>query len=244
MPLSLAPSVPIVLVPGLSCSPRLFAAQIPHLWQSGHVTVANTLHGSSMAALAASILRDAPARFVLAGLSMGGYIAFEILRQEPERVRGLALLNTSARPDTTEATANRLALMQLAERGKFLLSAAQNYPRSVHPARANDTALQATVIQMARDVGVAAFLRQQKAIISRPDSRPDLPRITCPTLVLGGDSDTLTPPELAQEMATSIPNAHLSIVPQCGHLSTLEQPEAVTAILCEWLQQYSVLGHG
>lgn len=229
--------MPIVLAPGLSCSPRLFAPQLPLLWQWGPVTVADTTRHDSIAAIAGAILRDAPPRFVLAGLSMGGYIAFEILRRAPERVIAVALLDTSARPDAPEATENRLRLMELARRGKLQLAVEQNYPRSVHPGREHDDALKRIVFDMAQEAGVQGFLNQQNAIITRADSRPGLPRIRVPALALVGDSDALTPPELAREIAAGIPGARLEVIAGCGHLSTLEQPEAVTQVLQDWLRQ-------
>lgn len=242
-------AVPIVLIPGLSCSPRLFAPQIPALWQWGPVTVAETTRHASMAELAQAILHTAPPQFVLMGLSMGGYIAFEIMRQAPERVLGLVLLDTSARPDTAEATENRLKAIELAQQGKMRLAVDFSYPRSVHPSKVHDGALRSTVHAMAQETGVAGFVNQQTAIIARADSRPSLAAIACPTLVLVGDSDGLTPPALHEEIAHGIgANAQLQIVPGCGHISTLEQPEAVSQALEHWLQAHfsadSLARHG
>ena len=232
-------AVPIVLIPGLSCSPRLFAPQIPALWQWGPVTVAETTRHTSMAQLAHAILQAAPPQFVLMGLSMGGYIAFEILRQAPERVLGLVLLDTSARPDTPEATENRLKAIELAQQGKMRMAVDFSYPRSVHPSKVHDAALRHTVHAMAQETGVAGFVNQQTAIIARADSRPSLPRIACPTLVLVGDSDALTPPALHEEIAQGIgANAQLQVIANSGHISTLEQPEAVNQALQAWLQAH------
>ena len=229
-------SLPTVLIPGLLASARLYAGQIPPLWRVGPVTIADHTRDDSMSAIARRILATAPPRFALIGLSMGGYIAFEILRQAPERIARLALLDTSARADAAEQTAMRRAQMTLASQGRLTEVVAQQFPRLVHRARRSDAALREVFDLMAEEVGAAAFIRQQTAILGRSDSRPMLGSIRCPTLVLVGDGDELTPPELAAEIAAGIDGARLVTVPQCGHLSTLEQPQEVTRALLEWLQ--------
>jgi pimeloyl-ACP methyl ester carboxylesterase len=166
---------------------------------------------------------------------MGGYISLEIVRQAPTRVVKLALLDTSARPDTPDAIQARRAQMTLAAAGKLEDVADVQFTRMVAPARHGDATLRELNRQMAREVGAAAFARQQSAIMGRSDSRPTLRDIRCPTLVLVGESDALTPPDRATEMAEGIGGARLVTVPDCGHLSTLEQPEAVTRALVEWL---------
>jgi pimeloyl-ACP methyl ester carboxylesterase len=167
---------------------------------------------------------------------MGGYISFEILRKAPERVARLALLDTQARPDTPEQSERRRAQVALANAGKMAEVIDQQYALMVHPRRLGDHALRALALQMGEEIGAAGFARQQQAIMDRPDSRPDLARISCPTLVLVGEQDQLTPPERAREMAEAIPDARLVIVPDSGHLSTLEQPDAVTAALEAWIE--------
>jgi pimeloyl-ACP methyl ester carboxylesterase len=228
-------SDPIVLLPGLLCDHRLFAAQIPALSEHAAPVVADLTGTDSIAGLAAHVLATAPRRFALAGLSMGGYIAFEILRRAPERVSRLALIDTQARADTPEASARRRGLMELAEKGEFKGVTPRLLPLFVHPDRLGDAALVGTVEAMAETVGKQGFLRQQQAIMGRPDSRPGLPAIACPTLVLAGREDQLTQPELQVEMAGLIPDATLVLVPRCGHLSPLEQPTAVTRQLLAWL---------
>lgn len=227
---------PILLVPGLACSPRLYAEQLPALWRFGPVMMADHTRDDSMAGIARRILAEAPPHFALAGLSMGGYISMEILRQAPERVLRLALLDTTARPETSEQSERRLSQIALAEGGRFGEAVDQLFPLYVHADRQADQALRGLVDIMAAEVGPAAFVRQQTAIMNRPDSRVDLPKIACPTLVLVGDGDALTPPDRAEEIAGLIPGARLVVVPNCGHLSTLEQPPAVTAALEAWLQ--------
>ena len=229
--------LPIVLVPGLICTAEAFAPQILALWPFGPVTIASTLEGDSMAAIAANILATAPPRFALGGISMGGYLCFEILRQAPERVMKLALMDTTARPDAPEQTANRRARVARARNGDYEAMLDELFPALVHPSRQADTALADLHRRGGLVVGVEGFARQQEAIIARPDSRPTLGAIRQPTLVIVGDSDLLTPPELAREMATAITGAQLVVIPSCGHMSTCEQPDTVNAALIAWLQR-------
>ncbi|HUA23898.1 MAG TPA: alpha/beta fold hydrolase [Steroidobacteraceae bacterium] len=228
-------SLPIILVPGLLGSPRLYAEQIPALWRVGPVTVANHTLDDSMGAIARRILASAPARFALAGLSMGGYICFEVLRQAPKRVARLVLLDTSARADTQEQSAQRRLQIEMARTRGLGEIGDGLFPRLVHARRWGDESLRRTCRAMERDVGVEGFINQQTAIISRPDSRPGLAAIRCPTLVIVGDSDVLTPPERAEEIANGTPDARLSVIRDSGHLSTLEQPAAVTRSMVEFL---------
>jgi pimeloyl-ACP methyl ester carboxylesterase len=228
--------LPLVLVPGLLCSARLYAPQVTALWPFGPITVANHRCDDDMAAIAARILADAPPRFALAGLSMGGYIAFAMLRQAPERIAKLVLLDTSARPDLPEQTEGRKKFIAMAEAGKLSEVVDTLAPRFLHRHRRDDSALNRLIRDMAAETGVEGFVRQVTAIMKRPDSRPLLASIGCPTLVLVGDGDELTPPELSKEIAAGIPGARLAVVPHCGHLSTVEQPDAVNAALAEWLQ--------
>ena len=231
--------LPTVLVPGLLCTPRLYADQIPSLWRFGPVTVADHARGDSMRDIARQILAQAPPKFALIGLSMGGYVAFEVQRHAPDRVVKLVLLDTTARPDAPEQTEQRKRQVEMARAGRFEGIAQLLFPRFVSAARHGDAALQAIVRTLADDTGADAFVRQQTAIMSRADSRPGLASIPCPTLVLVGADDSLTPPDRAAEIAAGIPGARSVVVPSCGHLSTLEQPQAVTAALVEFLSAAS-----
>ncbi|HEY4980756.1 MAG TPA: alpha/beta fold hydrolase [Pseudolabrys sp.] len=231
----MAQSLPLVLVPGLLCSARLYGPQIAALWPCGQVAVADHRRDADMAAIAARILAAAPPRFALAGLSMGGYIAFAMLRLAPERIARLALLDTAAGPDLPEQKVGREKFIAMAEAGKLTDVVEILTPRFLHRSRQNDEALKRVVRDMAAETGPEAFVRQQRAIMSRPDSRPLLASIRCPSLVLVGEGDELTPPELAKEIAGGISGARLVVVPDCGHLSTLEKPEAVNAALTDWL---------
>src|SRR6201996_7441467 len=172
-------SLPIILIPGLTCTARLYAGQIPALWPFGPVTIADHRRDDSMAAIARRILDAAPPRFALAGLSMGGYIAFEIMRQAPERVAKLALLDTGARPETPEQSARRQGPMAAARDGNFLRVADESFVFFVHPNRHDDVALRDVVRAMAEEIGVEAFLRQEQAIMARADSRAGLSAIRC-----------------------------------------------------------------
>jgi pimeloyl-ACP methyl ester carboxylesterase len=236
MPEALPETLPTVLVAGLNCSARLYAEQIPALWQFGPVTVADHRHDDSMTAMARRILAAAPPHFALVGLSMGGYVAFEIMRQAASRVAKLALLDTGARGEAPERTEQRKPLIALAKSGCFAEILESQYPTLVHRSRHNDAALKATVRAMNAETGAEAYLRQQQAIMTRVDSRPSLAAIKCPTLVLVGDSDEATPPDLAREMATAIPGAKLVVVAECGHLSTIERSQAVNKSLIELMQ--------
>jgi pimeloyl-ACP methyl ester carboxylesterase len=227
--------IPVVLVPGLLCSAEVWGPQIPALWEHGPVQIAATTRGSTMGELAEAVLAAAPPRFALAGVSLGGYLCFEILRRAPGRVERLALLDTSARPDTPEQTAGRHALLAHLSEGDFVRRATDALDQTLHPAHRGDPRLAAVNGRMAGAVGLDGLARQTAAAIGRPDSRPTLAGVVVPTLVLVGDTDPLTPPELSGEIAAGIAGAELVVVAECGHASTLEQPAAVTAALVAWL---------
>ena len=227
---------PLVLLPGLLTDRRLFEHQIRALADIAEPSVADLTGADSAADLARQVLASAPAeRFALAGLSMGGYVAFEIMRQAPARVLGLALLDTTARPDTPEATENRHRLIKLSATD-FRAVIRALLPRLLHPAHQTDSAMTDTVHAMADSVGRAAFVSQQTAIMNRLDSRPHLAQIRCPTLVLCGREDVITPVEIHTEMASGIPAAKLEVIEACGHLSALERPAQVTDALRAWLE--------
>ena len=225
----------LVLVPGLLCTGALWGPQIDALSDIADITIADHTRHDSMAAIASAILDRAPDRFALAGLSMGGYISYDIVRQAPERVLKLALLDTGARADAPERAASRRELIATAESEGIRRAPEVLMPVLVRKPRMSDKPLIDTIVQMAEDTGLEAFKRQQTAIMTRPDNRPLLPSIKCRTLVLVGREDALTPVELSQEIAAGIPGAQLEIVPECGHMSTLEQPDAVNRALRAWL---------
>ena len=227
----------LVLLPGLLCDERLWAAQIEALQGVAHVTVARLDGENSISALAGAVLEQAPnTTFMLAGLSMGGYVALEIMRQQPKRVLGLALISTSARPDTAEASRGRAALIKQSI-DDFPGVIGELLPKLLHASRLNDTAVTSIVSGMAKKLGPEVFRQQQQAIIGRPDSRPSLHEITCPTLIVCGREDKITPIDVHTEMAESIPGAHLAVIEHCGHLATLEQPDQVSEALRSWLTE-------
>ena len=231
-----ASRTPLVFVPGLLCDDRLWRHQAEYLADFAEPIIVHVTKGVSMPEMARAVLDTAPEWFVLAGLSMGGYVALQIMRDAPERVARLALLNTSARADTPEQTATRQELIELSLEGRFDEVPHKLLPNIVHSDRLNDERLTSVVFAMAEAVGPEAFVRQEEAIIGRPDSREDLPNIACPTLVLCGREDALTPVHLHEEMADLIPDSRLRIIEKCGHLSALERPEGVTTALREWLE--------
>jgi len=231
-----ADPVPLVLCPGLLCDERLFRHQTVGLADIAAISVADLTRDESIVAMADRVLAEAPERFVLAGLSMGGYVAQEILRKAPDRVIGLILLDTSARTDTPEQARRRSGLIDLARRGRFRGVTPQLLPLLIHPDRLEDEALAAEVMAMAESVGRDAFLRQQTAIQGRKDGREDLLRIACPTLVICGREDRLTPLEVNLELADGIPGADLVVLGRCGHLSTMERPHRVTGFVRTWFR--------
>ena len=236
-----APSPPLSLLalPGLLLDERLWKHQVSALAPTHPVTSFALTPHATIGELAAMALARAPARrFALAGLSMGGYVALEIMRRAPERVAGLALLDTSARPDTPEQTELRKSAIA-ASASDFDGVLRALFPRVLHPSRVGDPAWEEPLLAMARGIGRDGFVRQQEAIMGRVDSRPSLARIACPTLVLCGREDVLLPLELSEEMHAGIAGSRLVVVEKSGHLPAIEQPAAVNAALREWLGSLS-----
>lgn len=227
----------LLLIPGLLCDGALWRHQEEYLAELAEIRIADVTRQDSMADMAEAALAAAPReRFALAGLSMGGYVALEIMRRAPERVSRLALLDSSARPESEESRARRQLSIAQAEQGDFKGVTTRLLPYFIHSERLKDKALTDAVMAMTRRVGKETYLRQQKAIMGRADSRARLGEIVVPTLVLVGRQDALTPLELHEEMAARIPHARLVVVERSGHLTTMEQPEAVTAVMRYWLQ--------
>lgn len=227
--------IPLVLIPGLLCDERLWERQIEEFADARETIVADTFRDASIPDMAERLLVNAPPRFALAGLSMGGYIALEVMRRAPERVERLALLDTSSRPDTAEQTEARFELARLGKESGLEEVARTLLPRLLHPSRINDESLVSTITDMALSTGAGVFERQEKAIIARSDSREILSSIACPTLVLCGREDAITPMALHEELSENIPGAKFRVMEKCGHLSTLERPDEVNGALREWL---------
>ena len=231
-------TMPLVLVPACFAMRRFGAARSMTSSDIAQPWVADVTRDDSMTAMARRVLAEAPAeRFALAGLSMGGYVAQAIMREAPERVERVALLDTSAMADTPEQTARRHGLIDLAEKGDFKGVTPRLLPLFVHPDRLSDKPLTDAVMAMTERVGKDAFLRQQRAIMGRPDNRPNLPKINCPALVLCGRQDQMTPLAWNEEIASLIPGARLEIIEDCGHLTTMERPWETSVALRQWLTE-------
>jgi pimeloyl-ACP methyl ester carboxylesterase len=230
---------PLILLPGLLCDAALWEPQLSELADIADFFVADLTEQQSMEEMGASVLRDSPWKeFALAGLSMGGYVAQEVMRQAPQRVKKLALLDTRSRGELPEETERRRALMKLAQSGRnFTPVTNRMLPLMLHESRVKDALLVKVIREMAERTGIEAYIRQQNAIIARPEYRPMLPSIACPTLVLCGRQDRLTPLENSEEMAAVIPGAKLVVVEECGHLSTLERPGTVNRAMRSWLEE-------
>lgn len=230
------PALPIVFIPGLMCTGRIYQHQVEELGQRHAVLLANHWSAPTMKEVAAKILAAAPERFILAGTSMGGYAALEMMRQAPDRVAKLILMSTSAKPDAPERSKGRREQVAAAKKANNMREGTKAlWPKLVHPARHEDHALLTTFVEMAEKLGVAAFERQIEAIISREDSRPLLATIKVPTLVVVGKDDTLIPPDEGREIAAGIKGAKLVEIENAGHMCMTERPEAVTKALAEFL---------
>jgi pimeloyl-ACP methyl ester carboxylesterase len=227
--------LPLLLLPGLLCDAALWAHQQVHLADVAAIEVPVLTDDDTIPAMAQRVLRAAPPRFAVAGLSMGGYVALEILRQAPDRILGLCLVNSAARPDSPEQKERRRALVGLARTGRFAGVTPRLLPMLVHPERVADPHVGGVVLEMASRVGRDAFCRQQRAIMERADARPLLANLAAPFLAIVGRHDAITPPDRAEEAASLVPGGQWAMLEHCGHLSPLEQPVATTALLRLWL---------
>ena len=217
------------------CDERLYAAQVAALGTSYDCRVFVFREQDSMAAMAEALLAQTPPRFTLIGLSLGGYLAFEVIRRQPHRLQRLALLDTTAAADAPTRQAGRRADIAKVQQAGIEALIPDLPARWLLPAHAVRPALVATMAAMARSVGAGGQLNQQQAMLGRPDSLGDLAAVRVPTLVLCGADDTVTPLADHRSMAARIAGARLEVVADCGHLSTIEQPEVVTRLLADWL---------
>lgn len=227
--------IPLILLPGLACDAALWRHQAPALAAAGQSAQVADVHtrADTLPQMAALLLAEHPGDLLLAGCSMGGMLAMEAARQAPQRVRGLALLGTSARPDTPELIQLRTQAIGEFEQGRVEPLLRANLMFAFH--RAHQARLADDYLAMVMRAGAAGLIRQNRAVMARADLRPALPALACPTLVVGGLDDQLTPPDCARELAAAIPGAQLQLLPECGHMLTWEQPAAVTALLQAWL---------
>ncbi|MBB4632735.1 alpha/beta fold hydrolase [Sphingosinicella soli] len=229
--------LPVVLACGQLLTREVWAPQIAAWSAEREVIVADHTQDETIAGMAQRLLDAAPPRFALAAHAMGGFTAFEVMRQAPERVARLALLATLAPADGPAQTARRQGYIDLVEAGHFQQVAQERIPMLLSPARSEDPALVDAVRRMAAETGAETFLRQQRAIMSRADSRPSLEQIRVPTLILWGDADGITTRAHQDELAAGIPNARFDVLPGIGHLLTLEAPKAVSDTIALWLAE-------
>ena len=225
----------LVLIPGLLNTHLLWQHVTAAVETDYDVWVPEIHHWPSVEEIARAVLAQAPDRFALGGLSMGGYVSLEIVRQAPQRVTRLALIDTSARPDTDAQRTRRAGLIDLAQRGKFKGITPRLMPLLLHPDHLEDEAITDPIYRMAEEIGQSGFVIQQRAIMSRIDSRPSLGAIRVPTQIVVGRQDQLTPVEVAVEMNRLIKGSELTIVDDCGHLAPLEQPAKTVKAVRGWL---------
>jgi pimeloyl-ACP methyl ester carboxylesterase len=226
----------LILIPGLACDAGLWTAQLqamPAHWNASVTDVAE--RSTSIEEMASRLLAEHAGPLVLCGASMGGMVAMEAARQAPARVRGLALLGTSARPETPDMRQLREQAIGLFESGRADEVLRANVPFAFDRRHPELKALAKSYLEMVLRVGAAQLVRQNRAVMARPDARTHLPALRCPVLVASGASDSLTPPDCAREIAALVPQAELHLLPLCGHMLTMEQPAAVNALLLDWL---------
>ncbi|CAN5921258.1 alpha/beta fold hydrolase [soil metagenome] len=233
--------IPLLLVPGVLCSPRLYTAQVAALAGQADIVVPDWRRAplsiwNSWESAARWVVDQMPAdRFALAGLSMGGMLAVEIMQFAASRVTRLALFDTGMRSQNERERAIRRARIRLAEEGHFELVLGMQMTRFIPGYRLPDKALVDEIMTMCGEIGVETYKRQEELAAIRTDRRPDLPRIACPTIVVCGRDDAATPLFLSEEIAAAIKGSELIVVEDCGHLVTMEKPDEATAILRKWL---------
>lgn len=227
----------LVFIPGLLCTSVLFQNQISELGKTHPVLTADTTSLDSITAMAERILAQTEGPLILFGLSMGGYVAMETAYLDAERVRGIGLFSTSARADTPDKIQIREELVRLSSVGKFKGVTPRLLPKFLSPQALKDEALTQSVMQMAAEIGQHNFALQQQAIMQRRDQRPHLPALRRPSVVVCGDLDELTPPDLSEEMAGLLPDCTLTLLPGVGHLSTMEAPDACLAAMQDLIKR-------
>lgn len=233
----------LLLIPGLLCSPRLFAPQVAALAELAEIVVPDWRRAplsiwNSWASAARWIVDQMPpGKFAMAGLSLGGMLAVEIMQIANDRVSKLALLDTGMRSQNETERAIRRARIRLANEGHFELVLGMQMTRFIPAYRLPDKPLVDEVLAMCGEIGVEIYRCQEELAAIRADRRPDLPRIRCPTIVVCGRDDAATPLYLSEEMAVAIPGSELIVVEACGHLVTLERPDETSAILRKWLSR-------
>ena len=227
----------VILLPGLACDAGLWKHQVDALAPRHEVQVADVHQRyDTLPAMAAGLLAETAGPLVLVGASMGGMVALEAARQQPGRVAAIALLGSSARADTPDLIRLRTEAIRHFEAGRVEEVLMANVAFAFHPEAAQRAGLVAEYVAMVRRAGAQQLIRQNRAVMARGDLRPTLPALRSPLLVLCGEADRLTPPEVSEEIAAAVPRARLEIVAGAGHMLTMEQPARVNALLADWLQ--------
>lgn len=223
----------LLLLGGMMCDERLWRSQLQYLDDDfAEIVVADLTRSSTIAGMAADALSGAPRRFVLAGLSLGGIVAFECWRRAPERISHLALIDTNPAPEMPERQALREDEIGRARAGELRRMMVDGFkPSYVGSAKRDDDILLETILDMALALGPLVFERQAIALRDRPDSRGTLPSIACPTAVVCGEEDVLCPPAYHEYMAARIPYSELTVLPRCGHMAPMEADVAVSETL-------------
>lgn len=227
----------LILLPGLASDATLWQAQLaalPARWDTQVTDVHSRF--ADIQSMAAALLDEYTGDLVLCGTSMGCVIAMEAVRQAPHRIRGLALLAANARAEIKEMRVLREAAIVKFDQGRLLEVLLPNLPMAFHPDHVKNPALVETYLEFTLRAGGEQLSRQNRALMERPDARPHLPGFTCPTLVMCGEADQLTPPAGSREIAQLVPGAKLVMIERCGHMLTMEQPARVNEELLAWLQ--------
>ena len=228
----------LVFLPGLAADAVMWEHQLA-VAPKQFSPVVSDVHArhASLHDMAACLLLEHAEDLILCGASMGGMLAMEIVRQAPQRVRALALLGTSARPETDAMRALRESAISLFAQGRALEVLEANLQFAFHPSRSKDLSLRQRYLDFVLRAGAQQLIRQNRALMARADARLHLGTVACPTLVMCGDSDQLTPPECSLEIAQLIKGAEFTLVPDCGHMLTMERPAEVNSVLLKWLSQ-------
>ena len=223
------------MIPGTLCDDNLFKYQTEGLKDLVDCHVACNSSASSLKQVAKNILEKQTGSFSIIGLSYGGIIAFELLRQAPERINKLVLMNTNYKEPSEQTRINQQRFIGMAYLGQFKeITSEILIDAMLHPKNAEKQELRETILNMALNVGIDGFFNQVKAQLGRPDSTKDLQNIKCPTLIITGREDNICPLKLHEDMAEAIPNSTLKVIEECGHLSTLEQPNLVNNTIIDW----------